>query len=464
MPTARAPRRTTDLPVQQAPRPGIDLAATAVRYAALFRLGYLACIGIATLLQLGFDAAPYNVSARFQRALHPPMSFRDIIDGARNIALFLGWGAVWVLTSPAPSRWRDVVRATVLGGLASLTVESMQLFSLHRMASVADLTTNTLGSLLGAVTFWLVEQRAMTDMRRGTLLGVPGWLPAGALVLTGAGLAFAPSGRVAMTIAWLPTPMGRARMIWNFPAASVTWVGVLSDVAVWLAVGLTVAIAISDRTGRVRLRQLAAWLLIVPAMLLSAHLGRAMAGLQREELTLVLQGGSAAIGLATGLLLVPSWRTRVTARTTRALQLGLLVTALGAIMAWTPATWVVTAANRPALSWNQLIPMMSLFQRQDLSSVFLVLQKAGAGAALGACLAARKRNGAPSPGLRAAALVAILWEVGQLLSPGRYPDITDVIIVAAAAGLAAVLVARADLGARQQDAPPPGLERPRPSR
>lgn len=449
----RAPRRTTDLPVQQAPRTGIDLAATAVRYAAVFRVGYLICIGIATLLQLGFDTAPMNVQFRFHRALHPPMGFKDIVDGARNIALFLGWGAVWVLTAPSPSRWRDVVRATVLGMCASLFVESIQVFSMFRMASIADVITNTLGSLLGAMAVWLVERRAGTDMRQGTLLGVPGWLPAGAVLTTAAALTFAPSSRAAMNVAWAASPFERARLIANTSALPVTWVGMLPDVIAWLMVGLTVAIAISDRTGRVRGRQLAAWLVIVPALLGLAHLGRAMAGLQREAGAWQIQAVAVAVGLLSALLVVPRWRTVVTARTTRAMQVGVLVAVLGALMAWTPATWIVTAANTPHFNWRQLVPMMSLFQRQDMSSVFLVMEKAGLGAALGACLAARKRSGAPRPGLRTAALVALAYELGQCVVPGRYPDITDVIITAAAAGLAAVLVARAHLGSLTATSP-----------
>jgi hypothetical protein len=115
---------------------------------------------------------------------------------------------------------------------------------------------------------------------------------------------------------------------------------------------------------------------------------------------------------------------------------------LGAVMSWSPATWALTTANTPSISWRQLVPMMSLFQRQDLSSVFLVLQKAGIGAAIGACLAARKRVGVPRHGLRAAIGIATLFEVGQAVIPGRYPDVTDIMITSAAAGLVAVLVER----------------------
>jgi hypothetical protein len=188
--------------------------------------------------------------------------------------------------------------------------------------------------------------------------------------------------------------------------------------------------------------------LITTTLLLTAHVGRALAGLQRESGTWQVQTVAVAIGLTLGLALVPRWRRTVPARSTRALHLAALVALLGCVMAWAPASWVATPAGGVTISWRQLVPMMSLFQRQDLSSVFLVLQKAGLGAAIGACLAARTRMGDPRPGVRASVAFAGFLELGQLVVPGRYPDITDVLITTAAAGLVAVLVERAGRGAR----------------
>ena len=438
------------MPAQRAPRTGIDLSAVARRYATVLRLAYLACIATATLLHLGVDASPANVLLRLQRAIDPPMGFKDMVDAARNVALFLGWGATWVLTAEAPTTRRDVMIATLTGMFASLTVESIQLFSLFRTASIADVATNTLGSLIGAFALWRVERRAMLDMRRGTTIGIPAWLPAGALLLTAFGLAFAPSSRASMTVVWASSPLERARVIAEAVALDVPWSALLTDAVAWLIVGVSVAVAIDDRDGKVRWGQLVAWLMIVPGLLVTAHYGRAMVGLQRESGSAMVQSVAAAIGLLAGLGLVPRWRRTVTARSTRALQLGVLAAGVGALMSWSPAAWAVRN-GAAQLSWRQLVPMMSLFQRQDLSSVFLVLQKAGLGAAVGACLAARTRVGEPRPGLRAAVLYAAVLEAGQFFVPGRYPDVTDVLITSAAACLVGALVERADRGARASD-------------
>jgi VanZ family protein len=465
MTSGRAERRTTDMPAQRVARTGIDLSGVAQRHATVLRLAYLGCIAIATLLQLGFDPAPVNVLWRLHRAIDPPAAFKDLVDAARNVALFLGWGATWVLTSPAPTTRRDVLVATLLGTAASLTVESLQLFSQFRTASIFDVATNTLGSLLGALTLWLVERRATSDMREGTLIGVPSWLPGGAMLMSGLSLAFTPSSRATTAINWASSPFERARGVEASAAIDVSWHALSVDAVVWVAVGVLVAAAISDRTGRVRWSQLFAWTLIVPTLLWATHEGRAMAGLQRESITWMVQGAAVVAGLMAGFVALPLWRNVVAARSSRALQVAALVAGVGALMSWTPAWWVMSSAGATTFSWRQLVPMMSLFQRQDLSSVFLVLQKAGIGAAVGACLAARKRVGEPRPGVRGALLYAAILEVGQFFVPGRYPDITDVLITGAAAGLVAVLVARADRSARQIERREiDGLERLPPSR
>lgn len=451
MTSGRDDRRTTDMPAQRVARAGIDLSGVAQHHATPLRLAYLVCIGIATLLHVGFDPTPANVLWRLHRAIDPPAAFKDLVDAARNVALFLGWGATWVLTSRAPTTRRDVLIATVLGTIASLTVESIQLFSPFRTASIFDVATNTLGSLLGALTLWLVERRATIDMRQGTLIGVPGWLPGGAMLMTAVSLAFAPSSRATLVINWASSPFARARAVAAASAIDVSWRALSADAAAWLVVGLLVAAAISDRTGRVRWSQFVAWLLIVPTLLWMAHIGRAMSGLQRESSSWIVQSAAATVGLLAGFMAIPVWRNAVAARSSRAYQFAGLAAGVGALISWTPASWVVLSANAATFSWRQLVPMMSLFQRQDLSSVFLVLQKVGIGAAVGACLAARKRVGEPRPGVRGALLYAAILELGQCFVPGRYPDITDVLITGAAAGLVAVLVARADRGARQPE-------------
>lgn len=440
------------MPAQQAPRASINLAELAQRHATLLRGAYLVCIAMATLLHLGFDPSLPHLLERLQRAIQPDLRANDIVDAARNVALFFGWGAIYALTAQAPTTRRDVAMATLFGLLASVTVESAQLFAAFRYASVIDVWTNTVGSFCGALLLAAVEHRAIGSMRRGTLIGVPAWFPAGALLLAAVGVTFAPSTRRTLTVAFDPSPMARLAHVLQLPMAEPSWPSLVVDAFAWLAVGLAVAMTISDRTGRLRSRQLLAWLVLAPGALALTHLGRLLSGLQGERLAPAVQGAALLAGLVVGLALVPVWRQRVTARSTRAAQLGLLVAAVGAVIAWAPAGWAAEASGGASFRWQQLVPMYSLSVTSGMSSVFLVLQRAGLGAAIGACLAARKRVGAPVPGLWSAAAYATGLELGQCLVPGRYPDITDVLITEAAAGLVLGLVERADREADDKEA------------
>ena len=160
------------------------------------RLAYLLCIGIATLLQLGFDPSLPNALSRLQRALDPTLSFRDVVDAARNIALFVGWGATWVLTSRSPDVARrcgprDALRHGRQRRRRERTIFSRVPHGKHRgrgheHARLADRRRSRSGS---------PRRRATTDLQRGTLIGIPGWIAGSALLMSAAGLTFAPSSR-----------------------------------------------------------------------------------------------------------------------------------------------------------------------------------------------------------------------------------------------------------------------------
>src|SRR6478672_8974657 len=112
------------------------------------RAAYIAIILIATLANLEPDWNDGLASQRLARALEPHVAWSDTIDALRNILLFAGFGAVWEVTSPQ-GRLRDAIwRATLYGCLLSTTVETLQLFSPVRFASILDVMTNTAGTFI----------------------------------------------------------------------------------------------------------------------------------------------------------------------------------------------------------------------------------------------------------------------------------------------------------------------------
>lgn len=139
---------------------------------------YVAVLLIATLVPFRPDPDAGRVVERIGRAFHPTIAGRDVVDGARNVVLFAGWGVVWALTAAGGVR-QIVLRATVSGAAISALVETLQLFSANRSTSLLDLATNTAGSFVGAVTLIVLVALASQRREARSFVGVPALLFAG---------------------------------------------------------------------------------------------------------------------------------------------------------------------------------------------------------------------------------------------------------------------------------------------
>jgi len=144
------------------------------------RWGYVAVVLLATLTQLHFSPDLAAAGERLARAFTPSLGWRDAIDGLRNTVLFAGLGAVWVVTSRSGNVRAEIRRATLVGLALSATVEGLQVFSPVRTASIVDVTTNTLGALLGAGGVALLIAAVVAAKGARSYLGVPTLLVAGA--------------------------------------------------------------------------------------------------------------------------------------------------------------------------------------------------------------------------------------------------------------------------------------------
>ena len=142
------------------------------RYTAT-RVAYVGVVLLATLTNLEFSGDIAEASRRLARAFAPSLGWGDAIDGLRNLALFAGLGAVWVVTSISGKVRREIWMATLAGCAVSVTVEGLQVFSPVRIASIVDVTTNTLGALGGAIAtaFLLLTVRRAKDEK--SYAGVP---------------------------------------------------------------------------------------------------------------------------------------------------------------------------------------------------------------------------------------------------------------------------------------------------
>ena len=180
------------------------------------RLAYVVIVLLATLTQLDFSPDLAAAGQRLARAFTPSLGWRDAIDALRNLALFAGLGAVWVVTSVSGKVREEIHRATLVGLGLSATVEGLQVFSPVRTASLVDVTTNTLGTLGGA----LIVALLIVEVRRAkgtpSYVGVPTLLLAGAYGLAVACEAVTPLFRSDEPVAFNGGPFERLRVALHF--------------------------------------------------------------------------------------------------------------------------------------------------------------------------------------------------------------------------------------------------------
>ena len=156
------------------------------------RAGYVIVILLATLTHLRVDPDPARVAMRARRALHWALRGSDIVDAARNVALFAGFGVVWLVTSPPDHPWRRVARITLLGFLLSVAVEAVQLLSASRTSSINDVATNSAGAFVGAAVLVVLVEILRRVRPARSYIGFPLYPIAGAYALAVATDIFAP--------------------------------------------------------------------------------------------------------------------------------------------------------------------------------------------------------------------------------------------------------------------------------
>jgi VanZ family protein len=74
------------------------------------------------------------------------------VDIVANVLMFVPLGFLWRMTGRRGGR-HELLQVVCLSALASLAIESAQLFEVERYASVLDVAANAIGGLLGAAAF-----------------------------------------------------------------------------------------------------------------------------------------------------------------------------------------------------------------------------------------------------------------------------------------------------------------------
>lgn len=392
------------------------------------RSAYVAIVLLATLSSLEPNWHDGLAGQRLARAIHPPVDWSDTVDAIRNLLLFAGFGAIWEVTTRLRLR-TALWRSTFYGFLLSATVETLQLFSPVRFASILDIITNTSGAFFGALGVAVLVASVRVRRSRATYLGVPAFLLAfglvGAVVIERAaplfrqvyapGAAGGPLRRLRLTLATaapLSTPLPRSDFGLSIPAGFLAVVALVElGLSRWLATALVVigatAISFAAEVAHGTTGELIIW-----SGPVSQSLG-------------FLVGACAAVAVIPRILRL--------AEDTRA---RLFVVAYGAVMiAWLwrpffPRT--SSAAIMEQLSSSHWIPMAAFGGSGSVLDVAQIIQLGFLFVPFGAMLEAWPARDRGSlrwlmPGVWLAAVIVI----GQVFIAGRMFDITNFLIMIA---------------------------------
>lgn len=413
------------------------------RRATTARLAYLAVILIATLSDLHFDPALADVHARWVRAFQVDLQLHDVVDGARNILLFAGLGAVWVTTARPGPRWRPVILVTLLSLVASSCVESMQLFSPVRDSSIVDVTTNTLGGLLGALATVAAERLVRARAGRRSYVGVPALVFALSYGVAVCMEAFFPLMRQDLLPNLGGGPLVRiARGLQAARESSVAVVPV-TDLMLFLPAGYLAAAALAESgvpLGR-------AWGMVAGASAIlfgAIEVVHSVAGVPIIIGAALTHAAAAAGGALAAALTLPAFSRRVHGRDRPALLLAAYAVTI-MLWSWRPFRLDLSARSMAEqFTAIHLIPLMALSARFDLFTVTDIIAQFLLFTPVGALLAVWPlRRGGWLAGLLPALYLSTLLEFGKIVVADRFLDVTHVLIQCAGAGVGWVLVRRA---------------------
>lgn len=360
--------------------------------------------------------------------LHPSLSARDVVDGARNLALFAGWGLVWMITAP-PGRSAVSLRNAVLSGAAvSALVEGAQLFSTTRTASVLDLLTNTAGALLGAVGLILLVIAVSRRRKARSFVGLPALVFAGGYGAACLGEALIPLFRQTVYPNVYGGPLGRFRLAssmfeWS-SLRSIPW----TDLLLFAPAGAFAAAALVEAGWNYR-RSAVTVAAGGSALALLAEVGHGLLGLPMLAGAALTHAAALTLGAALAGWGLPRLTRHLRGRARPAM---LLTVYGGVLLLWALRPYVLEtslAAIRAKLVNHWWIPLRFLGMRVDMFSVVDVMSPFLLYLPLGGLLAVwpLARRGVLAH-FWPAVYLAAATELAQVFVQGRLLDSTDLLV------------------------------------
>ncbi|HET7622966.1 MAG TPA: VanZ family protein [Gemmatimonadaceae bacterium] len=419
-------------------------SAAANRLRIASRVGYIIVVLLATLSDLRVDPDPARIAERFHRALEWTLTASAIPDAVRNVALFAGFGVVWIITSQDARPRRRVPWITFYGFILSVSVEVVQLLSMYRSSSINDVATNTSGALLGAVTILLMVDILRRIHPRRMYIGFPLYPVAGAYAMAVATDIFAPFywrdrfygpggsvlDRLAYALHFVRGPGRDAFSMFDLVAGSPAgFLVVVALAELGLSYGAACALTIAGGV----------------AASVGLEIFHGIAGQRIQVGPMISHIVAISAGALIAWRLAPAALRRIDRQHTRAAIILAASAALLVVWSWRPFELNHSLAEiRSQLSLLHFIPLGLMGGEIDLFGVTDLVRQFALFLALGVLLAVwplRQRGWLAF--VLPALYLAVILEVGQLFVVGRTFDITDVLTQWAAAAVGYVLVRRA---------------------
>jgi glycopeptide antibiotics resistance protein len=408
------------------------------------RLAYLGIIAIATLSSLHLEPDLVDALERLSRALYLRVHTHDIVDIARNLALFAGWGCVWAVTSQDHDTRKTLRGATASGLAISVGAETVQLFSRFRHSSILDIGANTAGALAGAAAVLLAVHVARKYRVRGAYVGVPAYTFFGSY-LTVAVLQAGIVTRAERRIGAYGNPLRRlANTVRQFEPSSITDLAVTD--ALWFMPLGAFGFAMLAELGWKRSHTVWATTAGGFAIALITEALRGPQGLELNAGAVVMHALGAAVGAVAAAWMIPMLANRMDERQ-RALTLATAYVTLLAVLAWQPfrpETGMGSVTDQ--LSLSALVPLRSydfrgLLSVADIAITFFLFLPLGGLLAVWP-LRLRGWLGYCLPGV----YVAIATELLQLVIRDRYFSGTDLMVQCAGVVVGYVVLKLAGYG------------------
>ena len=411
-------------------------------HARAARLAYVVIVLVATLSNLHLDPTWADVAPRLARALNLSPHWSDAIDAARNVLLFAGLGAVWVATSRLARPSATLLTLAIVSLLLSGSVETIQLFSPVREASLIDVTTDTIGGLIGGLVtlgaFAVIDEGA----GKRSHIGIPAVILAAGYGLATIMEAFIPLFRQDL----LPNLGGGigdriGRAIVALRPESLTQIP-FTDLFIFFPAGVFAVVALTESG----LPSAVAALIVVCGAAILYPAIEVVHGVAAEPIIL----GAALIhvvGAATGAIVAAYWLAPFSRRFSVRMRARIVAIAYALVImvwSWRPFRLDLSSGSMTdQFTADHLIPLQALASRGDLFSVTDVVAQGVIFFPLGALLAVwpLRRKGSLR-GLLPAIYLAIVLEVAKIPIAERFMDVTHILIQSAGAALGFLLVRR----------------------